>query len=154
MRLRELAESYLQYFKQLDNTYKLQPTENIPEELKTLVHNAHDSFLPDDYKYLYIVESLNMIVDSTTEDNYMEDITSEIEADTYNHELLEWLNSNINRANYCDQYIEEYGELKDVNLMERIAYGQLYEKQQVFYSVLNELRKIVVNIEEEEENND
>lgn len=103
-----------------------------PERVIDLVREAHGDFLPDDYRYEYIKESLELIAQD------VEDAEESLEADTYNADLLKWVSSNLNRMAYVDQALEE---CKCAFLGEYLAIGQLTERQEVFTLVLSSLEE-------------
>jgi hypothetical protein len=104
--------------------------DSAPQELKDMIRAAHDKMLPDDYKYAYVVDALEAVEAYEDIDN----IESEIEADVYNSDLLKWLSSNLTRAEYVDEYVEEFGisGLKDFDLYKIISGGQYLERVEVF----------------------
>lgn len=139
MSIENLAASYLQYFEartRLDGSDFKTLTDDRPDELYQLIYDAHNGMLPDDYKYDFIVEILQAIAD--TDDP--EDI--EIEASIYNHELLNWLASRIDRVEYIHQAVNDFGMPKEFDFMELVRWGQWQEKQEVLQSVLQSLESI------------
>ena len=136
------AKEFLDWFevKERDNGDKfLTLKDGRPEELQEAVHLAHDGMLPDDYKYDYFVESLEKILDYDD----MDDIESEIEADCYNSDLLKWLSSNLSRAKYVEEYVQEFGiEAKDFDLYRIISGGQYLERSRVFNAVRRFIEKV------------
>lgn len=158
--VRKLAQEYLEYFQVLDKqevsftTYATK--DNAPQELKDLVLKAHGKMMPDNYIYTYIVESLQAIAENDTEN--LEKLDSLMEADVYNNDRLNWLSSHLDRPCYVDEYVEEFClEIKadNFNIMELIGFGQAREKQEVFYSVLSSLEKIVsASIDDDDEEED
>jgi hypothetical protein len=149
----ELAAQYLELFDQItrdngDVVWVWKQNITIPQELVDLAQTAHDGMMPDDYKYEYIVDSLALI--SEAEDNdYLYELDSNLEPDVYNRDLLIWLSSNLNRAEYIDAYVQEYcgGSISssDFDFYSLIRNGQWLEKQEVFHSVLSSLQSIVDN---------
>ena len=99
-----------------------------------MTRKAHDGMLPDDYKYAFIVDALDLILDNEPSDeNEAREI--EIEPDTYTSDLLKWLSSSNERLGYCDDYVLEYGA-EESNTEARISGGQRMERQEVFNHVL------------------
>ena len=73
--------------------------------------------------------------------NYDErDNASTPKPEIYTHELTAWLNSNCTRADYLTQAQQECGPIEDG--FELLATAQLYEKYEVFHSVLASLERI------------
>jgi hypothetical protein len=155
--IRQLATEYLTFFAPLEREGNIDTyvkVEGYPQELQDLCIKAHGDMMVDDYKYNYIVDSLSAIADSETDD--LEEIGYELEPDIYNWHLLQWLSSNLNRAYYIDECIEElYSDIpaKEFNTYKLIGLGQLAEKQEVFNLVLQSLIEIAEDLEETEEEN-
>ena len=115
-----------------------------PDWLKTLIFTAHDGMLPDDYRYKFIEDALEIIAEA--DDNSLD--CPEIEADSYTSELTKWLHSRNDRVYYLTEALEEY-EIKDG--FQALQEAQLRERKEVFYSVLNSLRELCENQKEEQE---
>jgi hypothetical protein len=151
--IQELAKEYLNYFDQKEGENGLSTytwKDEAPQELRGLIQEAHGDMMPNDYKYNFVVESLEAIA---------EDREDSIEADIYNRDLLNWLSSHLDRPAYCDQYVEEYGgiDTKNFSIINLISSGQHLEKLEVYHSVLRSLEEIVEELEQElddEENSD
>jgi hypothetical protein len=152
--VRELAARYVDQFEPLErtenfSTYKRK--DDADPKLEELCRVAHGDMMPDDYVYNYIVEVFSFIANSSTDK--LQFLFS-LESDIYNFDLLKWLSSNLNRANYVNSYVKEFGiEPKDFDLYEVIAGGQIEEKREIFNSVLSSLIKLS-NEMEDEHNND
>ncbi len=125
------ASEWLKWFewKERDNGDKFVTLKDgRPDELLEMVHKAHDDMGPDDHRYEFIENSLQSLVDYDDPD----DIDSEMEPDIYNNDLLKWLGSNLTRAGYVDEAVEEFGiDAKGFDLYKVIGWGQLREKQEV-----------------------
>ena len=149
MTIQDLASQYLEYFewKRPDDKDKNEyyyVREDAPMEIHTFVRDVHGDWLPDSYKYDFIVEALQAISDFTGEEEDIEEILDEIEPDAYDYSLLDWLSSNVNRLYYVNLYynsvIEEVGNLgHGGGIMEDIAMGQVAEKREVYEHVINYL---------------
>lgn len=162
--VQQLAAAYLDQFESLErdnfSTYKRK--DDADDRLQELCYAAHDDMMPDDYKYNFIVDALGMIADAD-EDADLDDLYTEIEADVYNSNLLHWLSSNLNRADYIYHYIEEFGfpgikikhydqlDTSEFNFFNLISNGQWMEKVEVFNSVLASLIEITTELEDEED---
>ena len=114
-------------------------TDDAPQELKDLIHDAHEKMFHDDYKYKYVKMALMAIADSTP-GNEQENV-DELNPDIYNFELLKWLSSNLERPGFVDEATEQYGATDGI--MSAIAFGQKLEIDTVANSVLSSLNKIV-----------
>jgi len=147
MTVQELAEEYYKYFeyKERDNGDRFVCLkDDRPEELRDLVYKAHDKMMPDDYKYQYIHDAIEMIADA--DDDRLEE--PEIEPDVYDSDLFDWLSSNLTRQYYVDEAVNDIGHGKSIT--DDIMYGQVEEKREVYFSVLESLRDITEEMEEDE----
>ena len=144
----ELAKDALGWFitDTRDNGEEFVKTkEGRPDWLKNLIFTAHDDMLPDDYRYQFIEDALQYISDQD-EDVGLD--CPEIEADTYTSDLTKWLHSRNDRVYYLTEALEEY-EIKDG--FQALQEAQLREREEVFYSVLNSLRELCEEEQEDEE---
>jgi len=148
MTIQELASHYSKMFIRDirdDGTEYVKTIDDRPEELTELIYDAHGNMMPDDWKYKFIEESLNQIAETEDEDDL--DFPN-IEPDIYNSVLLQWLSSNLTRAEYFDEAVEEYG-WNDEGFYWNLMAAQVKEKEEVYFSVLSSLRKIKENLEED-----
>jgi hypothetical protein len=111
-------------------------------ELVELAHtdNDGDQMFPDDWKYEFVVESLDLLTecaDDVPSWDAFADLQERIESDIYNSDLQKWLSSHSYRAAYCDQAAAElgYDNENEPDINARIGRGQWYEKTQVFDTV-------------------
>lgn len=118
-----------------------------PEWMTDMVREAHGSMMPDDWKYAFALEALRAIAETESDDEAIEAV-QELEASIYTNELMQWLSSNLERAGYVDEAVENYGGHSDQGIVGDIGLGQMAEKQEVGYSILSTLRD---RAEEEEE---
>jgi len=115
-----------------------------PQILTDLIYTAHShgEFLPDDFIYSQVHFSLSHISDME-EDSDREEWYYDIEPDCYNHDLLKWVSSNLNRMAEVDEVIEECQGQKDLTLSDFLMRAQQREKEQIFLSVLESLTEII-----------
>lgn len=146
MTIQELAQEWLDWFVWDKDREIYYLKENAPSELLEVVRMAHGDMLPDNYKYEFIVEALEAIADYDGDEDDIEELADELEADCYDSDLLDWLNSHSIRIWYVDKAVEEMGH--GGGIMEDIAMGQVEEKREVFFTVLEDLRE---NLEEDDE---
>jgi hypothetical protein len=147
----ELAREALEWFETdtRDNGEKFVKTKDgRPDWLKTLIFTAHGDMMPDDYRYKFIEDALQYISDQD-EDEDMD--FPEIKADSYTSELTKWLHSRNDRVCYLTEALEEY-EIKDG--FRALQAAQLCEREEVYFSVLNSLRELCKDQEDEEEQED
>jgi len=118
--------------------------------------NAHNGFLPDDiiYKHIYhLISEMEMYLryrddDCDDIDDLIDELMGEIsvEPDQYTGALLDWVSSNLNRYNIVNELYQQdykYGSFYDL-----MQIAQSIEIEEVKTSILNDLRKM---LEEEEE---
>lgn len=127
-KIRILAGEALCYFehrKRRDGTKYWAVEDGAPEWVRKLAFAAHDEgeTLPEDFRYLFIVEALEAIAENPEEPERV------LEPDVYISELLNWLNAYPSyRINIVDAAVSEFGW---DGLFEALQAGQLREKEEV-----------------------
>lgn len=113
-----------------------------PEWVSDLVYAAHDSMFPDDWRYASVSSALEFIAESSDpEDEGGEWADGNV--DVYTGARLAWLASNLNRAGYCDEAVEEFSSDGSAGIVERIGLGQYAESSEIYGSVLSSLQERV-----------
>lgn len=117
--------------------------EGAPEWMRDLAMEAHGDFLPEDWRYEAIRAAVAHIgdTDAETEDD-LSDESHEFadgNVDVYNADRFRWLASNLNRAGYVDEAVEELGH-SGQGITGDIGYGQYAELQEVFAIVVQSLQ--------------
>lgn len=117
-----------------------------PTWLDDMAKAVHDDgqWFPDDYKYQYIIDTLNNLSEGWDPEEGQYDI----EADVYNHDLLTWLSSNNKRLFFVDEAVDESEWPKDGGIIQVIQWGQQREKQEVWSRVVEALKSRLVDIED------
>ena len=123
---------------------------------RDMYFNAHNGFLPDDiiYEHIYhIISEIEMYLRYNTDeyvdiDDLIDELMSEIniEPDQYTSALLTWLSSNLNRYAIADELYQQdykYGSLFDL-----LQVAQYTEIEEVKTSILNDLREMMEEIED------
>ena len=113
---------------------------NTNDTYQEFFHHAHGDMLPDDFRYKMIHDILANMDDTEEYDDLCIDDLIPI----YTNELISWLDSSISRLSYCDQYLEEYGEISDT--ISLLLGGYMMELNEVYYLINEWLDE---NIEEE-----
>lgn len=98
---------------------------NAGDWIYDMCHDVHAGMFPDDYKYEFIVEALDLLADYGDPD----DILNDLQPDVCNHELIDWLGSHGERQGYCDEIMQEGTNYQTI--MDVIMAGQLREKEEV-----------------------
>jgi hypothetical protein len=147
MDIKELAKYALSFFetfereKPAETFYKTKRRH--PTWLHEMIFAVHDNgkIMPDDYKYEFIVNALDALVEGMDPDE------PELEADVYNSALLAWLGSHSERVGYVNEATKDMGH-SDLGIMGDIMSGQWREKEEVFGIVVQALRKRLDAIED------
>lgn len=147
MSIQSLAREALEYFvlKERPDGDTFWAVKDVsPQWVRDLCFKAHDNgeILPDDWRYRFIVESLETL--SECEDPY--DVY--IETYSYASELLAWLSSSLTRMRWVEEAVEgmDWGDRFDMLIA--LQAGQLMEKEEVLELVREFLER---KIEEGEE---
>jgi len=118
--------------------------ESMPEAFQEIVEEVHGDDGPDDFKYKFIVDILD-VMSGIDEDELREDIP-DLGEEVYHSDLLEWLGSNNSRAEYVDDAVNEgYASTENFNLMNILSIAQTREKEEVFWVLA---RNLVENAKE------
>jgi len=139
------ALSYFEHRKRHDETGYWAVEDGAPEWVKRLVWAAHakGELLPDDFRYLFIVEALEAIAENPEEPGSL------LEPDVYTSKLIEWLSAYPSyRMVLVDEAVEAVSKFGWDGLFKALQAGQLLEKKEVLQSVRVFLEK---KIEEGEE---
>lgn len=150
MTIQELAQSYLQWFKQItrdDGSIVCALKDGRPEELADLVRKAHGDMFLDDWRYSFIQDCISIVAEL---DNPNE---PDLEPDAYTSDRLKWLSSRTDRYGYVNEYVKLFDVPKkeQFDVIELIGLGQLQEKQEVYYSVLSSLQELADEMDENED---
>jgi hypothetical protein len=142
-----------------DENNKVMHKVNTP--FRKMYFNAHNGFLPDDiiYKHIYsIVSEIEMYLrykedDCDNIDDLIDELMGEItiEPDCYTGALLDWISSNLNRYAIADELFQQelYQQIyKYDSLFDLIQMAQSIEIEKVKMSILNDLRDMVEEIED------
>ena len=148
--------------KRIDNDLYRNENDRVMHKVNTpfsdMYFNAHIGFMPDDiiYEHIYhIISEIEMYLqykedDCDDIDDLIDELMNEIniEPDQYTGALLEWMSSNLNRyANVNELYQQDY---KYDSLFDLMQVAQSTEIEEVKMSILNDLRVMLEEIEEEE----
>lgn len=140
----DFAKEALSYFERITRSndseaYITKP--ETPHWLTNLIRFAHIDFMPDDWKYEFIHNALLHYADNDFDDD---DLPEAIDSclSIYNHELLKWVSSNLNRSSYVDDAVNEWAVDRPFNLYEALTSGQYKELEEVFHSVADSLKDL------------
>ena len=113
-----------------------------PKWVRDMCHAAHTDddgadMMPNDWRYEMIVEALDVLSDTTNEDD-AQARADEHEPPGYNRDRMLWLSSHSFRPAYCDEAAKESGG--ELDTLDRIAEGYLLEWRRVFAVVMGACR--------------
>lgn len=131
-----------------DEYWKRKDGAEADDWVKEMCFKAHGDMMPDDWKYEFIVESLNALADADDPEDVM------LEADVYTHDRLRWLASHLQRPGYCDEEREDGLVAEDADIVTRVGAGQVREKEEVLASVRESLLERVREQGDDEEADD
>lgn len=140
--LQAKAEEALSYFEQTTRSGQEEKIwvmkDGRPEWVREMVYEVHDqgAILPDDYKFAFIVASLDGIIEADDPEE------ADFEPDVYTNDLYDWLTSHLNRAAYVDEAVKEFGG-EPGGIVDQIMLGQVAEKREVYDIVLKSLQRQV-----------
>lgn len=116
--------------------------DDAPDWVRALAADAHGAFFPDDWRYQSIRSALGFIHDQGVETaDELDDAGHEWadgNVDIYNGARTAWLASNLMRAEYCDEAVEEFGQ-PEHGILGLIGLGQYVESGEIWASVLKSL---------------
>jgi len=134
MRIQDVALEAKKYFKCVesrDSNTIWRTVDNPPENIIKLVKAAHEEYLPDDYKYRFIVEALEGLSCCRS----IEDL--EVTPDSEPQMLTGWLHSKINRLHYMTRALAESNPDDSLKLLKT---AQSIEKKEVLDLVIRQLQ--------------
>lgn len=149
--MQNLASSYVEWFaaKTRDNGELFYVVEEQPStiELKEFIRDEiHEGYLPDDFKYKTLYYFLEAIAEGQTDYDYAVDYVG---VDLNYPDLLAWLGSNSNRAEYANQALEEHHFTDIENCLRAAQYREIEEICSQTYSFLE--RQLETSLEADEE---
>jgi len=128
-----LARTFFEQDKRTDGTEYWRATNAAPDWVSPLLcRAAHDGMLPDDWRYRFTVDALDILSETDNEDEITERLDNDV--DVYYGALALWLASHSERFGYCDEAAEELGADK-MPISQRIQIGQLAERREVLNAV-------------------
>jgi len=163
-RIRLLAKEYLNEFVQMEiepkgnssRTKRWITKSDFSEEstLHQMIYGVHVGF-PNDWTFDFIVESLDLIVESDCDEfSQLQDLNYEIEPDVYYESLFDWIANSDDSQQFIEESVNELGLPEPFNFFQLLQQAQQYEKQQVFSQVLDHLRNLAEQHDDEEETSD
>lgn len=108
-----------------------------PSWMKEVCQDAHGDMGPDDWRYKFIVESVNALSEYDGED--VSEALYDMEASIYTHELTGWLHSRVDRISWMD---EASSEGKFDTITDHLMRAQWMEIDETFQMVLSALQTI------------
>jgi hypothetical protein len=125
--------------------HQIKPGE--PQWIQDMIHDCHyQGMLPDDYVFEWVYQFCEEI-SNLGEDDDPRDI--EVHSDTYTHDLLKWLSSNLARIDFVEDAFDESGWTDKCDLVLMIGIGQEKEMNEVLWTIIDKLED---RLDEENEN--
>jgi hypothetical protein len=147
MTIQELATEALATFvsKQRDSGERYYYSTADDGWITGMIYSAHGGMAPDDHKYEMIGSALHAIAyDDADPDDMFEAADGMVSI--YRRDRHAWLSSNLEREDYVNEAISEYGPRDDIS--DAIAQGWFMEAMEVCASVVKSLRDELDNREE------
>jgi len=126
--------------------------EDLEEWERDLCREAHGDMLPEDWRYEFIIDALDVIAEFEGDEGDIGESFDESHDGMYCYTSQQtgWLHSRNDRQYYVDQATREFGSQRDV--MSLVVMGMYMEAREVFESVLASLQKRVEELADEELN--
>jgi hypothetical protein len=129
-----LARSFFETAKRDNGVEYYRTTDDAPEWVSPLLcRAAHGGMLPDDYRYQFIVDALDILSETDDDDEIAERLDGDV--NVYYAGQAAWLASHIERFGYCEDAAKEYGMPEPFNLSALLMMGQLAERREVLDAV-------------------
>jgi len=117
-----------------------------PQWIQDMIHECHyQGMLPDDFVfenvYLFCKE-----ISELDENDDPHDI--EVHGDTYTHDLLKWLSSNLARIDFVEDAFDDSGWMPKCDLVLMIGIGQEKELDEILWTVIDKLEDRLSEIED------
>lgn len=130
------ARGHFEYAKRVDGSEYWRRKDGAPDWIEEMSREAgHDGgvLFPDDYRYQFLVDSLDAIGESPDEDETEEYLPEEV----YTSALTEWLNSAAWRVAYMSDVLEEFGGVAEPDGFQQLMVAYRFEQREVLQAVLS-----------------
>ena len=117
-------------------------TEDAPDWAQDVTRAAHGDLLPDDWRYKFIVEACQAIIEYEGDRDSAQD---SLEADTYYSDLTQWLASHLSRLEYCNEVLSNGYNHKTIDSL--LMTAQWYEKTETFNLLYDALEALATEQE-------
>lgn len=108
-----------------------------PDWMNKLLKKANPKTGRDNCRYILAYRAIKALAESES----IDEAADSLEPDTEQEELLSWIASDVNRAEYVNTAMSQNGH-KPFDLFESLAMGQLIELHEVFNSVREQLEEM------------
>jgi hypothetical protein len=117
-----------------------------PQWIQDMIHECHyQGMLPDDYVFQWVYEFCREISELDENDD-PHDI--EVHSDTYTHDLLKWLSSNLARIDFVEDAFDDSGWTEKCDLVLMIGIGQEKEMEEVLWTIIDKLQDRLDELED------
>lgn len=140
--LTELSESFELKTRNNNETFYCTKN-NTNDDIVDLVRECHFDMLPNDTSYNLIVRVIDTLRDAAEHNNIknideLQDVTIDDSIDVYNSDLLKWVSSNLQRAEFVDEGMELF-EGRD--FWSNLSNGQYVELDAIKGNVISYLEE-------------
>lgn len=123
--------------------------DNRPTWCQDVARECHGDLLPDDWRYKWLSLASSILADIES-DNWEErvfEIADDL-TDVYNGRLLTWLSSNLTRAAYVEDYVNENGiDSNNFDLFRLLMAGQCQEISETLSTLIQQISDLAENVE-------
>lgn len=137
-----------------DTFYHL--ADDSPEWMTGAIHACHGEMMPDDWRYSMIRNVAYGLADTQAVDdpNELSDLSHEILdglVSIYNADRLNWVSSNLSRAYYVNDAVDNLGGGGEFDLFEALGWGMYEEYREVWESLVEFLTEETERQNEDDE---
>lgn len=122
-----------------------------PEWMQDVIHKVHGDKMPDDTVYEMISRAASALAECSG-DSYddLREAIKEIEADIYTSDLTGWLGARADHIGYLDEALTEYDHFHGNGGFDLLQAAQHLQIEEIGAALLDALKELAENWEEEE----
>jgi hypothetical protein len=120
-----------------------------PQWIQDMIYACHyNGMLPDDFVFEQVFNLCSEISRLEPDDDPLD---IEVHADEYSHSLLKWVSSNLARADFVDDAIDDshWGNERS-DFFRYLGVAQEKEMQEILYTIINKLEERVDELQDSE----
>lgn len=146
----QMSKAFVTGTRDNGETYDFVPNDHKEECIQDVIYAAHLDTMPNDWHYKAIRLAVDYISECVTDpgDDMSDHAHSFADgvSPVYTHELLKWLSDCPNAIDYCDGYVDLYGD-PGTDILDRIRCGCFEMHYQVFQAVWQALESVAEEVE-------